>query len=132
MLGLWLARCAGTRRWARRIGETILGDRPSLAADHDGNVTFAAAIMHPLDLGHGRIGPDCAVMVATIDRDAQVRGMLVAKGGASRPRAAVDPDNGVVFGFTTSDPVTVAGMKIEPPRGSDVAVVVRVPLPLPP
>jgi len=130
---LWLARYAGdgTRRWGRLIGETILGDHPSLAADRDGNAILVAAITGPLDLGHGPVGPDGAVMAATIDRDAKVRGMLVAHGGAYSARGAVDPANGLLFGFSTSDPVKVAGMTIQPPGKTPVAAVVRVPLPLP-
>lgn len=117
---LWLARYAGdgTRRWGRAIGETLLGDQPSLAADRDGNVVLAAAIMDPLDLEPRPVGPDGAVMVATIDRDAKVLGMLVALGGAYAPRAAVDAGNGVVFGFSTIKVVKVAGMTIQPATGT--------------
>ena len=74
---------------------------------------------------------DIAVMAATIDRDAKVRGMLVAEGGASGPRVAVDAANGLLFGFSTSDPVRVAGITVKPPGKTPIAVVVRVPLPLP-
>ncbi len=131
---LWLARYAadGTRRWGRTIGETILGDHPSLTADREGNAILTAAIMDPLDLGHGPVGPDGAVMAATIDRDAKVLGMLVAHGGAYSARGAVDAANGLLFGFSTSDPVKIAGMTFEPKGRVPVAVIVRVPLPLPP
>lgn len=130
---LWLARFSGdgTRRWARAIGEVELGGRPTLDADRNGNALLAVSTTTVLDLGHGPVGPDGGVILASIDRDAKVTGLLKASGGGDA-RAVVDAQNGVVFALILSAPASVAGFSFEPsPDGGYVVAIVRVPLPLP-
>ncbi len=131
---LWLARYAGdgTRRWARVAAESIVGFSADIDADRSGNVLLATNIATSLDLGHGPIGPkDGSVLIATIDREANVTGLVTTK-GVNTERAVFDTQDGVVMVFASSAPISVAGVSFTPPApGVESLAIVRVPLPLP-
>jgi hypothetical protein len=131
---LWLARFGadGTRRWVRPISTGVVGFSSDLDRDREGNVVLVSTVNSPLDLGDGPVGPDRNTIVATINREGHVTGML-ATDPVIQYRVAVDDQHGLVFVFETDDPIRVAGVAFEPPaRGVEYVGVVRIPLPLPP
>lgn len=129
---LWLARYSGdgARRWARVIAESTVGFSADLDVD-GGNALLISEVATSFDLGHGPVGPkDGSTLVLSIDRDANVNGVLRFSEHPNTEQIAVDGDHGLVVAFAASAPLTLAGVRFEGTSREYIGVI-RVPLPLP-